>query len=91
LIRAAGAKEVHFRLASPPSTGPCFYGVDTPRRSQLIAASQSVESIREFIDADTLAYLSIEGLMRAVNGQKDQFCAACFDGKYPTELFDNEM
>lgn len=91
LIRAAGAKEVHFRIASPPTTGPCFYGVDTPRRSQLIAATQSLESIREFIDADTLAYLSVEGMMKAVNGRSDEFCAACFDGRYPTDLFDNPL
>lgn len=90
LIRAAGAKEVHFRIASPPTTGPCHYGVDTPKRSQLIAAQQSIESIREFIDADTLAYLSVEGMMEAVRGKRDEFCAACFDGKYPTPLFDCE-
>ena len=88
LIRQAGAKEVHFRIASPPTTGPCFYGVDTPRKSQLIAANQSVDQIREFIGADTLAYLSIEGMMKAVRGDHQNFCAACFDGKYPTELFD---
>jgi amidophosphoribosyltransferase len=88
LVRAAGAKEVHFRIASPPTTGPCFYGVDTPKRTQLIAAKQSVEEIRQYIDADTLHYLSIEGMMRAVNGSHEDFCAACFDGRYPTELFD---
>ncbi|MGE0763186.1 MAG: amidophosphoribosyltransferase [Bdellovibrionales bacterium] len=87
LIRQAGAKEVHFRLASPPTTGPCFYGVDTPRKSQLIAAQQSQDQIRQFIGADSLAYLSIEGMMKAVKGDHHQFCAACFDGKYPTELF----
>lgn len=89
LVRAAGAKEVHFRIASPPTTGPCFYGVDTPKRTQLIAAQQSIEQIREFIDADTLHYLSIEGIMRAVNADHSQYCAACFDGKYPTELSAN--
>lgn len=86
LIRAAGAKEVHFRIASPPTTGPCYYGVDTPGKSQLIAAQHSIAEIREFIDADTLAYLSVEGMMRAVNGSEKQFCAACFDGNYPTPL-----
>ena len=86
LIRAAGAKEVHFRIASPPTTGPCYYGVDTPGKSQLIAAQHTKEEIREFIDADTLSYLSVEGMMRAVRGDKDQFCAACFDGKYPTPI-----
>jgi len=85
LVRQAGAKEVHFRIASPPTTGPCYYGVDTPKRSQLIAARQSLEEIREYIDADTLAYLSIEGMMEAVKGSKRDFCAACFDGDYPTQ------
>lgn len=84
LVRQAGAKEVHFRIASPPTTGPCYYGVDTPKRTQLIAAQQSIEEIREYIDADSLAYLSIEGMMEAVKGSKKEFCAACFDGDYPT-------
>ncbi len=86
LIRAAGAKEVHFRIASPPTTGPCYYGVDTPRKSQLIAAQHSIEEIREFIDADTLSYLSVEGMMKAVHGSEKEFCAACFDGNYPTPI-----
>lgn len=86
LVRQAGAKEVHFRIASPPTTGPCYYGVDTPKRSQLIAAQQSTEEIREYIDADSLAYLSIEGMMEAVKGSKKEFCAACFDGDYPTPV-----
>ncbi len=86
LIRAAGAKEVHFRIASPPTTGPCYYGVDTPAKSQLIAAQHTTEEIREFIDADSLAYLSVEGMMRAVHGSGKEFCAACFDGNYPTVI-----
>ena len=86
LIRAAGAKEVHFRIASPPTTGPCYYGVDTPGKSQLIAAQHSIEKIREFIDADSLAYLSVEGMMKAVKGNSKEFCAACFDGNYPTPI-----
>ena len=93
LIRQAGAKEVHMRIASPPTTGPCYYGVDTPQKSQLIAANQSLESIRDFIGADSLSYLSLEGLYAAVGGkfqknQKKSFCAACFDGEYPTPLFE---
>jgi amidophosphoribosyltransferase len=87
LVRQAGAKEVHFRLASPPTTGPCFYGVDTPKKSQLIASKMSTEEIRKFIEADSLAYLSIAGMLRAVKGQPKDYCAACFDGRYPTELF----
>lgn len=86
LVRQAGAKEVHFRIASPPTTGPCYYGVDTPKRGQLIAAQQSLDEIREYIDADSLAYLSIEGMMEAVKGSKKEFCAACFDGDYPTPV-----
>jgi amidophosphoribosyltransferase len=87
LVRQAGAKEVHFRIASPPTTGPCFYGVDTPKKSQLIASNQSLEEIRQFIDADSLSYLSIDGMMKAVRGRSQDYCAACFDGKYPTELY----
>lgn len=98
LIRQAGAKEVHFRIASPPTTGPCYYGVDTPEKSQLIAARQSINEIKEFIDADSLSYLSMEGMMEAIGGVrgaalKSGYCAACFDGNYPTELYtdDNKM
>jgi amidophosphoribosyltransferase len=87
LVRAAGAKEVHLRIAAPPTVSPCYYGVDTPEKSHLIAANQSLESIREFVGADTLGYLSLEGLKEAVRGEKGGYCAACFDGKYPTELF----
>ncbi|RME15929.1 MAG: amidophosphoribosyltransferase [Bdellovibrio sp.] len=82
LLRQAGAKEVHFRIAAPPTTGPCYYGVDTSRRSKLIAAERSVEEIRKYVGADTLAYLSLEGLFAAVNGDAQQYCAACFDGHY---------
>lgn len=87
LIRAAGAREVHLRIASPPTMSPCFYGVDTPKKSHLIAANQSLEEIRKFVEADSLAYLSMEGLRQCFGGKT--FCAACFDGKYPTPLYDN--
>jgi amidophosphoribosyltransferase len=87
LIRAAGASEVHLRIAAPPTIGPCYYGVDTPEKSQLIAANQSLEKIREFVGADSLSYLSMDGLRSAVRGENGGFCAACFDGKYPTPLF----
>lgn len=86
LVRQAGAKEVHFRIASPPTTGPCYYGVDTPEKGELIANQKSLEGIRKFIDADTLAYLTIDGMMRAVGSTKAGYCAACFDGQYPTEI-----
>lgn len=87
LIRAAGAKEVHLRIAAPPTVGPCYYGVDTPEKSQLIASRQTVDEICAFVGADSLRYLSIEGLMKAVKGESGGYCAACFDGKYPTPLF----
>jgi amidophosphoribosyltransferase len=93
LVRAAGAKEVHLRIASPPTIGPCYYGVDTPQKKQLIAAQQSVEEICRFVGADSLAYLSMEGLFGALGEtpapEKKSFCAACFDSKYPTPLFDD--
>ncbi len=87
LIRNAGAKEIHFKVASPPTTGSCYYGVDTPRRKQLIASEKSLDGIREFIGADTLSYLSMDGMLEAVSGDKNKFCAACFDGEYPTKLY----
>ncbi len=86
LIRHAGAREVHFRIASPPTVSPCYYGVDTPQKSQLIAAQHTTDEIRQFIGADSLAYLSIEGMLKAVKGSSKDFCAACFDEKYPTDL-----
>lgn len=90
LIRQAGAKEVHMRIACPPTTGPCFYGVDTPQKSHLIAAQHSLEEIRQFIGADSLGYLSIEGLFKAMQSGQNKYCAACFDGNYPTQLYENE-
>jgi amidophosphoribosyltransferase len=95
MIRDAGAAEVHMRIASPPTVHSCFYGVDTPEEAQLIAAGMSVEAMASFIKVDSLAFLSIEGLYRAVgNVQRDstapQFCDACFTGAYPTRLTDRE-
>lgn len=90
LIRQAGAQEVHLKIAAPPTTGPCYYGVDTPQKTQLIAAQQTVEQIRNYVEADTLSYLSIEGLFKAMNRRHNEFCAACFDGQYPTPLFGRE-
>ncbi len=87
LLRQAGAKEVHFYVASPPTMGPCYYGVDTPKRQQLIAAEKSRDEIRDYIGADSLVYLSVEGLMKSVNGSKETYCAACFDGDYPTTIY----
>jgi amidophosphoribosyltransferase len=86
LVRQAGAKEVHMRIACPPTTGPCYYGVDTPQKDHLIASQKSLAEIAKFIEADSLGYLSKEGMYKALD-KKEGFCAACFDGKYPTELF----
>ena len=86
VVRNAGAREVHLRISCPPTVSPCFYGVDTPRQSELIAANQSVEEIREFVEADSLAYLSLDALRRAVADDQNQYCYACYTGDYPTEL-----
>jgi amidophosphoribosyltransferase len=91
MIRNAGAKEVHMRISCPPTISPCFYGVDTPSKKQLIAANKSVEEIREYIGADSLAYLSIEGLKKACGeAVKTTYCTACYTGKYPTNWVDVE-
>jgi amidophosphoribosyltransferase len=89
MIRRAGAKEVHVRISSPPTTWPCFYGIDTPTRKELIASKQSVEEIREFITADSLGYLSQDGLyFFEKKGEREWFCDACFTGNYPVRLTD---
>ncbi len=91
MIRHAGAKEVHMRISCPPTISPCFYGVDTPSKKQLIAANKTVEEIREYIGADSLAYLSLEGLKKACGeGEKTNYCSACYSGQYPTKLIDVE-
>jgi amidophosphoribosyltransferase len=82
LLRRAGAKEVHFRVGSPPVTHPCFYGIDTPSRRELIGAQKSVEEIRAFLEVDTLGYLSLEGLL-ACEREPARYCRACFTGSYP--------
>ena len=82
MLKEAGAAEVHMRISSPPTTDPCFYGVDTPDKEKLIAANMSVEEICEFIEADSLAYLSTEALMRSVHSEGDNYCTACFTGEY---------
>jgi amidophosphoribosyltransferase len=90
MIRAAGAREVHLRLGSPPITGPCHYGIDTPTREELIAATHSVEEIREFLGVDSLGYLSLNGMLHAA-GNETGFCHACFSGKYPTPTPDDPV
>jgi amidophosphoribosyltransferase len=84
MIRAAGAREVHMRVSSSPITGPCYYGIDTPSREELIAANHPVEDIAKLIGVDTLGYLSLEGMLNAVPGGPHGFCHACFSGDYPT-------
>ena len=83
MVRAAGAAEVHLRISCPPTVSPCFYGVDTPRRRELIAATHSLEEIRKYVAADTLGYLSLEGLLGSVKGQGAAYCTSCYTGKYP--------
>ena len=91
LIRNAGAKEVHLRISCPPTMSPCFYGVDTPSRKELIAANKSVEEIRDYIGADSLSYLSLEGLKTACGeGTTTTYCTACYTGTYPTDWVDVE-
>ncbi|MBT9332330.1 amidophosphoribosyltransferase [Acidipila sp. 4G-K13] len=91
MVRAAGAKEVHLRISCPPTISPCFYGVDTPRKSELIAANNSIEEIRQFIEADSLAYLSLDGLQKACDGgEGNHYCIACYTGEYPTQWVDVE-
>jgi amidophosphoribosyltransferase len=88
MLRAAGALEVHMRISSPPTIGPCYYGVDTPTREELIASDHSVESIRDYITADSLGFLSQEGLYPFTNGDGEGFCDACFTGRYPLPVTD---
>ena len=82
LIRQAGAREVHLRIASPPVTNPCYYGIDTPVRNELIASSHTVDEIKTYLRVDSLAYLSLPGLLEAA-GEGDKYCEACFTGNYP--------
>ncbi len=89
MIRAAGAREIHLRIASPPYTDPCYYGVDTPDPSKLIAANMTVEQIREYIGVDSIGYISIEGMLGCVGTHSHKFCTSCFTGKYPEEALPN--
>jgi amidophosphoribosyltransferase len=82
MVRDAGAAEVHVRISAPPTEWPCHYGIDTPTRGELIASDHSVEEIRRFIEADSLAYLSLDGLLGSVSGPRDSYCTACWTGDY---------
>ncbi|RJP25081.1 MAG: amidophosphoribosyltransferase [Candidatus Abyssobacteria bacterium SURF_5] len=86
MIRNAGAKEIHMRISSPPITHPCFYGIDTPTRKELIASSHNLEEIRKYLRVDSLHYLSKEGLIEAAGGDWNKYCIACFSGRYPISL-----
>jgi amidophosphoribosyltransferase len=86
MVRRAGAREVHLRISCPPTISPCYYGVDTPTKRELIAANSSVEEIRKFVEADSLSYLSIDDLREAVADTNGEYCYACYTGVYPTEL-----
>jgi amidophosphoribosyltransferase len=90
MVRAAGAKEVHVRISCPPTISPCFYGVDTPSRSELIAATHTIDEIATYLDADSVAYLSLEGLMSAVGPDRGSYCSSCYTGKYPVAFPRNE-
>jgi amidophosphoribosyltransferase len=93
MVRSVGAKEVHMRISSPPTKYSCFYGIDTPQPEKLLAHNYTVEQMRRFIGADSLAFISLEGLYRAMgekgrNAEVPQYCDACFSGDYPIELTD---
>jgi amidophosphoribosyltransferase len=93
MVRQAGAREVHMRISSPPTTHSCFYGIDTPERGKLLAARHSVEEMAQLIGADSLAFISLDGLYRALGRPgraegKAEFCDACFTGEYPIALPD---
>jgi amidophosphoribosyltransferase len=90
MLRDAGAREVHMRVSSPPTINSCHYGIDTPTRSELIAANQSVEEIRRYIEADTLGYLSVDGMLDAFGRPQQATCTACFTGIYPVEIEEEE-
>src|SRR5579863_9564813 len=91
MVREAGATEVHVRISCPPTISPCYYGVDTPRREELIAAQKPVEEIRKFLGADSLGYLSLGSLRTAVEDTEGKFCTSCYTGSYPTELVQLEV
>lgn len=86
MVREAGAKEIHVRISCPPTISPCYYGVDTPNKSELIAANMSVEEIRQFIEADSLGYLSLAGMQEATGLSADESCVACWNESYPTRI-----
>src|ERR1700722_15280680 len=91
LVREAGAAEIHVRISCPPTISPCYYGIDTPRRDELIASQNSIEEIRKFLGADSLGYLSLKSLRAALGDTEGKFCTSCYTGSYPTELVQLEV
>jgi len=91
MVRQAGAREVHMRISCPPTISPCFYGVDTPNKSELIAANSTIEEIRRYIEADSLGYLSMRGLQESVADNRGEYCYACYTGNYPTDFVNIEQ
>ena len=87
LVREAGAKEVHIRISCPPTVSPCYYGVNTPKKTELIAAQMSVDEVCKHIEADSLGYLSMEGMLEAIGSDEGSSCVACWNGKYPTDIY----
>jgi len=90
MVRAAGATEVHMRISCPPTISPCFYGVDTPSRSELIAATHTLEEIKKYLDADSVGYLSLDGLLSAVGSERGSYCTSCYTGHYPVSFPNDE-
>ena len=82
-LRQAGAKEVHLRISCPPHTNPCAYGIDFPTKEELIANRYSPDELRKYLECDSVGYLSIEGMLRCVSSPKENYCTACWSGKYP--------
>jgi amidophosphoribosyltransferase len=91
MVKAAGAREVHLRISCPPTVSPCFYGVDTPSRAELIGATHTIEEIRKYVGADTLGYLSLEGLRAALGSEQRSYCTSCYTGVYPVAFPRNEQ
>jgi len=85
-LRAAGAKEIHLRVASPPICHPCYFGIDFPNQNELIAHTKSVEEIRKFLEVDSLHYLSHDGMLSCVKMPAEKYCTACFSGNYPLDV-----
>jgi amidophosphoribosyltransferase len=93
MFRRAGAREIHIRISAPPTKFPCFYGIDIPTHDELIAATNTIEEIRKYLDVESIEYLTVESMMNAVNMRGTGFCRACFDGDYPVEfeLYDDNQ